>query len=87
MIVQTLCGNNIKLVNRTVRQFAKEFNTLLSGTFHVVAPSCDVFEILPLSFDISICADQLQEQFLSFPPQCCYSLVLLAEYIQDIPDQ
>ena len=35
----------MKLVNRLLRQFAMAFNTLLSVTFHVVAPSLDVFGI------------------------------------------
>ena len=54
----------MKLVDRLARQFEIAFNTLLSVTFHVAAPSCDVIGILLFSFDICICADQLREQFL-----------------------
>ena len=54
----------MKLVERLVRQFATVFNTRLGVTFHVVAPSCDVFGMFRLSFDICICADQLRQNFL-----------------------
>ena len=36
-------GNFVKFVNRLVRQFAMAFKTLLSVTFHVVAPNCNIF--------------------------------------------
>ena len=48
------------------------FNTFLSVTFHVVAPSCDVFGIFLCGFDICACADQLREQFLFLPSRYCY---------------
>ena len=71
VIVQTGCGNPIKLVNRLVRQFARAFNTLLSMTFHVVAPSCGVFGSIIIGVDICIGADQLQEQILLFLSRFC----------------
>ena len=39
------------VVNRLVRQFATAFNTLLTVTFHVIAPSWDVFGICLFGFD------------------------------------
>ena len=54
----------MKLVNCLVRQFAKAFNTLLSVAFHVVPPSCGVFGVLLLGFDLYACDDQLRKQFL-----------------------
>ena len=49
-------------VTRLVRHNAIAFNnTLLNVTFHVEAPSCDVF-----GFDICACGDQLREQQLFF---------------------
>ena len=54
----------MELVNRGVRQFATAFNTLLSVTYHVAAPSSDAFGIFLFGFDICTCADQLREQFL-----------------------
>ena len=51
VIVQTRCGNLLELVNRLVRQVATTFNTLLTVTFHVIAPSCDVFGICLFGFD------------------------------------
>ena len=63
-IVQTRCGNFMKLVNRLVRQFALAFNTFSSVTFHVAAPSCDVFG--NFLFTSCKCADQLRKQFLFF---------------------
>ena len=55
--------------------------TLLSVTFHVVAPNCNVFGMFHFGFDINAGADQLREDFL-------FSItILLAEYIRDILDQ
>ena len=38
MTIETVCGDDVKLVNWLFRQFATEFNTLMCMTFHIKAP-------------------------------------------------
>ena len=78
VIVQTRCGNLMKLVNRLVPQLAIAFNTLLSVTFHVVPPNCVSLQF----WHLYLCPLSFENKF-RFPSQFGYWFVLIAVYIQD----
>ena len=62
------------------------FNTLLSVTFHVVPPRCDIFAMF-LSSVLTSVLTSFENNFSVSPSRFCHWLVLPVKYIQDILDQ
>ena len=87
VIVQTRCGNLMKLVNRPVRQIAIELDTQLGAS-----PSISQLQAVTL-FRFSngfwhLCLFWSPPRTISVcPSHHCYSLVLLVDYIQEKLDQ
>ena len=71
VIVQARSGNFVKFVNRLVRQFATALKTLLSVTFHVVAPNCNVFVVSLIGVTCMLVLISFENDFC-LPSLFCY---------------